>query len=59
VGSVNRPERVLDEQVATVGELVCERRIVLRLAGVEARVLEDLDPLVGQELAQARATAAE
>ena len=51
---MNRPERVLDEQGAFVGELASERRVVLRLAGVETCVLEHGDPVVGQQLAQAR-----
>ena len=43
---VNRAERVLDEQIAARGELARELGVVLRLAGVEARVFEYLDPLV-------------
>ena len=55
VRTVNRAERVLNEQVAVVRELARERGIVLRLARIEAGVLEHLDPIVGQQLAQPRA----
>ncbi len=40
VRAMRRAERVVDEQVAALRELARERGIVLRLAGVEARVLE-------------------
>ena len=53
VRPVHRPERVLDEDVVAVGELLREPRVVLRLARVEARVLEHVKTLVGQELLQA------
>ena len=49
---MRRAEGVVDEEVAALGELARELRVVLRLAGVEARVLEHLDPLVRQERAQ-------
>ena len=52
VRPVDRAESVLDEQVTPLGELARELRVVLRLAGVEARVLEDVDPLVRKQLAQ-------
>ena len=52
VRAVRRAEGVVDEQVEVVGELPGELGIVLRLARVEARVLEDADPLVGQQLPQ-------
>jgi hypothetical protein len=50
VRAVRGPERVEDEQVAPVGEPAGESGIVLRLARIEARVLEHLDALVGEEL---------
>ena len=46
VRAVRRAEGVVDEEVAALGELAGELGIVLRLAGMEARVLEHLDPLV-------------
>src|SRR3954454_15948500 len=45
-------ERVLNEEVAAIGKLTREGNVVLRLPGAEARVLQQLDPLVGQQLAQ-------
>ena len=45
-------EGVVHVQVEAVGELARELRVVARLAGVEARVLEHPDPLVRQKLAQ-------
>ena len=45
-------EGVVDEEVAAVRELAGELGIVLRLAGMEAGVLEHLDPLVREERAQ-------
>ena len=50
--AVRRAEGVVDEEVAALGQLTRELGIVRRLAGVEARVLEHLDPLVRQERAQ-------
>jgi hypothetical protein len=47
VRAVSRPERVVDVDVAAVGELARVLRVVLRLARVEACVLEYLDALVG------------
>ena len=47
---VRGAERVVDEEVEVVRELACELWVVRRLAGVEAGVLQDADPLVGQEL---------
>ena len=47
------PKASLHEEVAVVGELARELGVVLRLARVEAGVLEHVDPLVGQQLAQA------
>ena len=52
VRAVRRAERVVDEQVEAVGEPARGFRVVLRLAGIEARVLEHADALVRQELAQ-------
>ena len=45
-------ERVVDVDVAAVRELAGEALVVLRLARVEARVLEHADALVRQQLAQ-------
>jgi hypothetical protein len=53
VGPVSRAERVVDEQVPVRGELTRELGVVLRLARVEARVLEQAHAFVRQELAQA------
>ena len=47
-------ERVVDVEVAAVGELAGVALVVLRLARVEARVLEHVDPVVREQLAQAR-----
>jgi len=52
VRTVSGPERVVDVQVAAGGELTRECRVVLRLAGVEACVLEHRDAVVGQQLTQ-------
>ena len=49
---MGRAERVVDEEVAPLRELARELGVVLRLARVEARVLEHLDPLVRKERAQ-------
>ncbi len=49
---MRRAEGVVHVQVAVVGELAREALVVLRLARVEARVLEHAQPLVGQELAE-------
>ena len=54
VRAVRRAERVVDVEVAAVGELAREALVVLRLARVEARVLEHVDALVRQELSQPR-----
>ena len=54
VRAMRRAERVVDVEVAAVGELAREALVVGRLARVEARVLEHVDALVGQELAQPR-----
>ncbi len=48
VCAVRGAERVVDEQVAAFGEPPGRLRVVLRLAGVEARVLEHLHALVGE-----------
>jgi hypothetical protein len=53
VRAVRGAEGVVDEQVAAFGEAARGVRVVLGLAGVEARVLEDLHALVGKQLAQA------
>ena len=53
VRAVDRAERVLDEQLVVVREPPREVRIVRRLARVEARVLEHVESLVGEKLAQA------
>ncbi len=45
-------EGVVHVEVEAVRELAGEVRIVRRLPGVEARVLQDADPLVRQKLAQ-------
>ena len=52
VRAVGRAEGVVHVEVVAIGELAREALVVLRLAGVEARVLEHLQPLVGHELAQ-------
>ncbi len=49
---MGRAEGVVHVEVAAVGELAREALVVRRLAGVEARVLEHVDALVRQELAQ-------
>ena len=51
---MRRAERVVDVDVAAVGELVREALVVRRLARIEPRVLEHADPLVRQQLAQPR-----
>ena len=55
VRAVRRAERVVDVEVAAVGELAREPGSFARLARVEARVLEHLDALVREQLAQPRA----
>ncbi len=50
VRAVRGPEGVVHVEVAVRGQLARELGVVLRLAGVEASVLENPDPLVGQEL---------
>jgi hypothetical protein len=50
VGAVGRAERVVDVEVAVIGELTRERAVVLRLTRVETRVLEHGDPIVREEL---------
>ena len=54
VRTVRRSEGVVDVEIHAVCELSRERRVVGRLTGIEARVLEHTDPIVGQQLAQAR-----
>ena len=51
VRPVRRAEGVVDVEVPASGEPGCARGIVLRLAGIEAGVLEHLDPVVGEQLA--------
>ena len=51
--AMRRAERVVDVEIAAVGELARERLVVLRLARIEARVLEHAHAFVGQQLAQA------
>ena len=53
MGAVRRAERVVDVEVPPVRQLTRVHRVVRRLAGVEARVLEDGDAVVGQQLAGA------
>ncbi len=54
VRAVRRAEGVVHVQVAAVGELTGVPLVVLRLARVEAGVLEHAEPLVGEQLAQQR-----
>ena len=54
VRSVRRAERVVHEQVPPLGEATRSLRVVLRLARIEARVLEHLEAVVRQELVEAR-----
>ena len=46
---MGRAEGVVHVEVAPLGELAREPGVVLRLARVEARVLEDAEPVVGQQ----------
>ena len=55
VRTVRRAERVVDVEVAALGELAREALVVRRLARVEARVLEHVDALVGQSSSRSRA----
>ena len=48
--AVHGPERVLHEEIVVVGKLFGEGGIVLRLPGIEPRVLEHPEPLVGEQL---------
>jgi hypothetical protein len=50
---MHRAEGVLHEEIVGVGEVSCECRIVLRLPGIEARVLEDSQAVVRQKRPQA------
>ena len=52
---MRRAERVVDVEVAAVGELAGEALVVLRLARVEARVLEHRHAVVAEELGDALA----
>src|SRR5262245_23071289 len=52
--AMRRAERIVDEEVAPLGEAPRGPGVVLRLSRVEARVLEYLDALVGQQLAEPR-----
>ena len=52
VRTVRRAEGVVHVEVAALGELAREALVVLRLARVEACVLEHLDALVGEQRAQ-------
>ena len=52
VRAMNRAEGVLDEQLVVVCQPPRELGVVGRLARVEARVLEHVEPLVGQQLPQ-------
>ena len=54
VRAVRRAERVVDVEVAAVGELACVRLVVRGLTRVEARVLEHVHAIVADELAAAR-----
>jgi hypothetical protein len=51
--AVDGPERILDEQLVAVRELAREGGVVLRLARVEARVLEHVHPVLREQLLQA------
>ena len=53
VGAMRRAERVVHVEVVAVRELARIPLVVLRLARVEAGVLEHAQPVVGDELAQA------
>ena len=55
VRAVGRAERVVDVEVAAVGELARERRVVRGLAGWKRVFSSTLDPLVRKQLAQALA----
>src|SRR5216683_2806918 len=50
--AMRRAERIVHVEIAALRELLRERRVVLRLARVEARILEHLQPLVREQLAQ-------
>ena len=52
VRAMRRAERVVDVEIVAVRELAGVPRVVPRLAGVEAGVLEHAQPLVGHETAQ-------
>ncbi len=54
VRAMGRAEGVVHEQVSSVGELPGERRVVRRLAGMEAGVLEHGEAFVRKQLAQPR-----
>jgi len=49
---MRRAKCVVDEEIAAGDQLPRELRIVGRLALVEARVLEDVEAVVGQELTE-------
>ena len=51
--AVHGAERVFDEDVVAVRQLAGERGVVLRLALVEPRVLEDANPFVVEQFAEA------
>ena len=53
VRTMRRAEGVVDVQIAPVGKLARETLVVRCLTGVEARVLEHLDPFVGEQLGEA------
>jgi hypothetical protein len=53
VRAMHRAEGVLDEEIVGIGEVSCECRIVLRLPGIEAGVLEDSQTVVRQQRQQA------
>ena len=48
--TVGRAERVVDVEVHSLRQLARGRRVVLRLAGQKARVLEHANAVIGQEL---------
>ena len=52
VRAVRGPERVVHVQVVSVGEAAGGLRVVLRLSGVEAGVLEHGDPRIREQLAE-------
>jgi hypothetical protein len=52
VRPVGRAESIVHEEVVALCQATRGVRVVRRLARVEARVLENLDPIVGQQLSE-------